>query len=282
MIYYKATALFMKEITPIEINNEYSHVIPDPEMIFQRFADSDLGRNLNKETRFHFFQPVAVSNKSWVDAAGADTNNLLHMLETYNLTKAFLSENDSFSEKEKRLLEFSAIVHDMAEAVTGDIPRPIKTNEDEQEEMVILSGILNHFLEPEMVETDRHDLIGDVIDVLVEKESKLGKAFNAIENLGYNMTALNSWRTYRMLEYKDSEKELRDGLRKLSHEVMIGDIPKLIDYSREYPFIRNYLLNNEDYIIDILNDAGYEAKCDEDKYERARINLLAFNSSFVA
>lgn len=261
---------------------EYKYEIPDPLLIFEEFANSELGEELRGRTRFHVFQPESVSNRRWTDAAGPDTNNLLHMMETYRLTAAFLASSEGLSKKEKELLLFTAIVHDMGEVVDGDIPDPDKTEDQEEEEMRMFSGILEYHLRDHMGEFERYNLIGDVVDIMMDKESKLGRVFNSIEKLGYNTTALNCWRGYRMLKENEEELELRDGFRTLAHEVIVGDMPKLVNFSKEYQYVKLYLIQNRDYISDVLSDAGALAKCEREKYDKASSSWVDFNASHPA
>ena len=70
------------------------------------------------------------------------------------------------------------IIHDLGEAVTGDIPAFEKTDDDEIKEAQLLRGFLSSL--PENVKAEFVSLL-DEMDELKTPEAKLYKAFDNLE-----------------------------------------------------------------------------------------------------
>jgi hypothetical protein len=211
---------------------------------------------LKGKPRFDFYRPNTTPVEEWIEKLGPDVDNLLHMPYTYELAKDFLNENDDFSAGEKATLLFTAMTHDMQEAITGDKRKIDKTAKDEQMEAELLSSILNEVLASELDCVSLGKLTRAVEEVLVDENSKLGKAFSAIEKLGYAETALKAWEIRKKGDPKTyGLSPLHTSLGLLAYSVFSHQTFRMAAYAKEYPFVKNYLTQYSDEISEILEEA---------------------------
>lgn len=235
------------------------------------FTQSRYGEILKKIDRFAPFKPSGVSSQEWRKHLGADVNNLAHLPLSLGLTRQFLDHCDQprngwkgeipsesqFSPEEKQLLLFTAITHDWGEAEIGDIPLPLKTKSDEDKEMLILRKQVKELLGERECDLNCEDLATQVEEVLTHKNEKLGKAFNAIENIGYVRTGLRAYRVFPTVT-----GELANNLETLGRRVVSIQTPKLIDYSYTYPPVDAFLHGHEANISTIITA---EAECEGER-----------------
>ena len=166
-----------------------------------------------------------VEDEEWQGILGHDANNLDHMRMCFSLTRIFVdSQNETypengFSERERLVLRVTAAVHDLAEAKTGDNSFDLKTEEDEKEEMDIMSPILDEVLKDSDFGIEKEE----IIEVLRNKESKLGRAFNIIESIGYFRTGIIAWRKSNKID----NRKVTEHLKFLASNVLGNQIKKL-------------------------------------------------------
>ena len=233
--------------------------------IHKEFSSTKYGDTLKNNVRFRSFKPDGVSNTEWRKLLGADVNNLEHMPLSLGLTKDFLRhcanpsdgwqgkapEEAMFTSSEQSLLLLTAIVHDQAEAVIGDIPLPEKTKSDEEREMIIFKKIFGEVL-GQGKETHVYEAAADqVVDILSNTKSKLGRAFNAIEHVGYTRTALRAWdRSHKV------EGDVKASLEQMSDAIIPHGLPRLVAYSEIYPPVDSFLKHHRQSIDQILEKQG--------------------------
>lgn len=229
------------------------------------FSRTPYGETLKANIRYAPFKPQDMLNSLWEKTLGADVNNLDHLHLSLGMTRVFLSlcanppkiwkrrvpKNAVFTPDEQRLLLFTAIVHDWAEAVIGDIPAPAKTQSDEALEMLTLRNIMNGMLEKKSRRVEREGLISDVQKVLTDKTSKTGMAFYAIEGIGYMRTGLRAWQ-----ESQQATGELKQNLVSLAKDVVPRQAQKLIRYAVFYPPVYSYLFNQQEPITQVVAISG--------------------------
>lgn len=229
------------------------------------YGDSEYGQILINNTRFNRFKPDEVSQATWEKLLGIDVNNYRHLHLSLHLTRIFLNNSESppeswpfelselavFTQEEKEKLLFTAIIHDWAEAVVGDIALPLKTNDDTDTEMMELKTIMKKLLYDDK-DTDQFNyLYNQVKTILTDTTSKLGMAFNAIEKVGYVRTGVRAW-----IQSKVKDKPIQKPLENLALEVVPFSINALLDYSKIYPPVYSFLRQNNTHIGQILRESG--------------------------
>lgn len=214
--------------------------------LYADFAATDHGRRLAENLRFDRFRPDHVSGAEWQRLLGRDVNNLTHLQVTYQLTRGFFRRLDSlrapaphlqFDYEERRQLLFTALVHDWAEAVVGDISYDQKTSDDEDLEWQIL-GEMTRDLGPAAG--------AKTLEILQDTDSKLGAAFNVIERLGYFRTADRAWRTADALV----DTALATNLRWLTQNVLANQGSALCASASEYPPVAEVLAERQATLSD--------------------------------
>ena len=235
--------------------------------IFDKFAKTKYGETLRSNIRFSEFKPQNISNDEWVEMLGRDVNNLFHLSVSLNITRSFLSQCSSptktwqkhipqtalFTSEQQTELLFTAVTHDWAEAIIGDIPLTSKKDTDENMEMIILRKLIHEIL-GEKIEKHKIDrLTNNVHTILTDKNTKLGKAFNAIERMGYVKTGIKAWHLSQGMNNEMGKK-----LRHLAIRVFLIHTPHLIEYAKIYPPVYYFLIRNNKPISDVFINIEYQ------------------------
>jgi len=133
-----------------------------------------------------------------------------------------------FTDREAKLLVLTNLVHDYHEGVTGDIPAPEKTEDFHKHELRVNQEILNKFMDGFLV-ADIEKVMGDF-----EGKTMIGRAFNAIENLGYFETGLKAWysRHHPALSMEEAGKTYAMG-----SVVVPAATNALQKYREEFPYV---------------------------------------------
>ncbi|MDD4937992.1 MAG: hypothetical protein PHX34_03165 [Candidatus Shapirobacteria bacterium] len=218
--------------------------------IHKSFAKTEIGKKLNNKTRWERYQKQGndLANTDWINILGQDANNLTHGLLTYEFARLFIKHLNSsnsqikLDQEEQKILLFTAISHDWPEGVTkkGDITLDLKTIEDEKKEINTIEGLITNLLGDNSLPIARQ-----VKNVLEDSTSKLGNIFNAIEKIGYSQTGLNAWKKRERFD-----KLITPKLTLLSNNVLLNNIPKMIEYGSIYPPINSFLRNRQPIISD--------------------------------
>jgi hypothetical protein len=148
-----------------------------------------------------------------------------------------------FTQEEIGLLRITANGHDLPEAITIDKTFELKTDHDEGLELINMSFIINDI----QLEIDE-PTTKQIIDVLKDKNSKLGKAFNVIERIGYFRTGIKAWK-----KTKNQKEQITNGLHWLTNNVFLNQIPALINYSQDFALAEYALHFHEKEITQIFN-----------------------------
>lgn len=212
--------------------------------IFEYFSNTKYGQNLASEIRYKRYNLDTdnVSNKDWQRLLGIDVNNLKHMPLTYGLGRSFLKHLDiQFSAPDQENFLLACNLHDIAEAVKKDITFGSKTKTDDEEEIKLLHQMSANIFSNFPGLNDRLDYVVDTI--IGDHNSELGKPFNAVERLGYLRTGLRAFGV--ISELKGKQKE---GLEWLTTDVLLNQIPTLIEYSKIYRPVDLFLKSQKDLI----------------------------------
>jgi 5'-deoxynucleotidase YfbR-like HD superfamily hydrolase len=216
----------------------------NPRELYQTFADSEYGQNLEQRTRFDVFKPDWVDTPTWTGLLGNDVNNLYHMPHTYDITRDFCREGRE-SDYTTDLLLTTAITHDWGEAKIGDIPLPDKTKADDALEQWAYLDIAKDLLGKQA----GSELTQTVWSVLDHADEERGDKFRAIEYIGYCTTALRAGRVAVGIAHgfipldvsRKDRAELIGGLKTLESEVTQNNFPTLTEYAKKYTHIQEVL-----------------------------------------
>lgn len=250
-----------KETLPSAISvNDTS--IPFTE-VQERFGESNYGKILDANIRFQWFKEESISNTAWESLLGPDVNNLRHLNYSYRVARRFVARNHNpdfardgsvspeavFTLREKELFLFTSIVHDWGEAKTGDIQYGTKTDKDEAEEYEMLQQAIYELLPT--ADTEAKTTIGNnVISILSDTDTKLGKAFHTMEQVGYVRTGLVAWERSKHL----TDQDQRHGLHMLSLNVVGRHIPDLVAHATIYPAVSSFLQAGERRFTEIYEN----------------------------
>lgn len=201
---------------------------------------------------------------------GPDVNNLDHLPLTLSLTNGFLRGCRTphaewvgpvppwaqFSEFEERVLKVTAPTHDWGEAgKVGDVMWHLKTDEDEVQEALDLQDIILDVVP----EYRRLPELRQVAEILADKqgETKLGRAFNTIERMGYMRTSLRAWE----IRTQSDDPELNGSLDFMSHQPFCDHVPVLLERAETYPATDAFLRDRLGRLLAVIE--GHRDRVDE-------------------
>lgn len=251
----------------------------DQEMSFRQihndFAQTKEGQRLKANVRYPRYKGE-LSNDEWQKLVGkCDLNNLDHNRYTYFIAGIFIKDlNNSESkmkvnEEEAEIIKIAAEIHDWPEGFTkkGDVCYEVKTKVDEDNEIEVIEKILTEMFPENRKKRE------EIRTTLEDKKSKLGKIFNAIENIGYIKTATTAWKRKANVDEK-----MAINLTWLTENVLSNTIDNLINHSQDYPPFRKFIESKKDIISEAFNNipesnfdnyVPEERKKAKNKYERA-------------
>lgn len=195
-----------------------------------------------------------MSHAEWEQLLGPDVNNLEHHWVSYRVMREFLRSHADFSREEQEVLLLTAVSHDWAEAIIGDVPYGQKTNGEEEDELRLIPQIADECFGEDMREPIRRT----IKEVLQWKSTlrktgegpKLSHAFEAVEQLGFLGTGGRAWD--EAMKREGLSPLLRSNLQWLGIEVHAGHVPILMHYAETYPAVRRYMLGTRHRITDVL------------------------------
>lgn len=120
------------------------------------------------------------------------------------------------------------IIHDFGEAVTGDIPAYLKTDDHEAVEREAIASLLKNL--PSELEAEFKALF-DEMDALETKESKLYKALDNMEALiAHNEADISTWMPHEYndaLTYGEDKVTWNEWLSNLRLEIVSDSVKKI-------------------------------------------------------
>jgi len=207
--------------------------------LHRTFAESEYGQTLEQRTRFDDFKPDWVGTELWCDLLGDDVNNLRHMPYTLDIARVFTRRLGIDLQESKKLFQ-TAITHDWAEAVVGDIALPDKDEHSERLEREVYRTIAREILDKEVA----IDLIDTVVPIL-DRKGELGDMFRCIEYLGFYATHNKAYIAANSIAHgltpvecsRHEKEQLVGGLLGLHKAVEIKDMGVLRGYVEEHPLV---------------------------------------------
>lgn len=218
--------------------------------IYDTFSQTKEGNILSRNIRFHAYKPQAMTNSDWEALLGDDVNNLKHLWVTYELTQRFLTLQPDLSVHDQEILLLTAITHDWAEAIVGDVMYYSRSAKEEEKERDQFHALLKTYAEQKIFPSALTELIKEqCLPILENRSLRLGKVFNAVERLGYLSTALNAFEKSR-----SQTKSIQGHLLCLAKSVLYNHISILVDYAAQYTKVKTFLYDNAKKISTILYD----------------------------
>lgn len=221
-----------------------SEALPSATELLHDITESSYGQQLAERSRFGQFKPDWVSTELWTGILGRDVNNLYHMDYTAENAERFAYEEE-LNPLSTKLLTVTAAVHDLGEAVIGDIALPLKTQLDEKREEVAFRQIAADIWGLQVGQR----LSKVAWSVLNKRDKRHGDMFRAIEYVGYCQTAMRAGQMatrlahgFQTLDVSREEKtKLVGGLLCLEKDVSVFNYPILTNYVKTYPGIERML-----------------------------------------
>ena len=189
----------------------------------------------------------------WVGLLGIDVLSLGHPYITGDIAMQFVRCNDQgglvTSPQDKFALFIASHIHDFGEIIdeeggVGDISHDKKQDDDRRKEEMVFSRVLDGCV-AQPVESALYAQIYSNI-VHGDKSQGLGRQFNAIERIGYLLTA------HQAFLGQDGER-IRNW-KGLVGNVLSNQTGKLTGYANEYPTVQNVLTLLKDDITAMLDE----------------------------
>lgn len=260
--------------------------------LHQGFAKTEYGQRLKRSVRYERFKPAHLPNAEWQRLLGVDVNNYDHMGLSTQLTQHFLQrcrkdsfyqEKDAttgelkrepqFSTEEEELLLLTAQTHDLVEGMEGfsDISFDQKTDKDESDELAkmteLMQGAAALFTDQVQDQAVLTQKLLAVPQILEDRTSKLGQAFNAIERLGYMRTGYRAWQ----VSHRVADPDTRNSLQWVMSNVLANQTEMMLAYAAKYQPVREFLQERKQGITEAFDRMPpWIAARDEEKFLRAK------------
>jgi hypothetical protein len=256
------------------------------ESIQEKFSSSPYGPSLAGIIRYDRYRSLLASKEEWGDWLGADVNGLKHGHLTYMLTRSFLTDcaqppscwgkkvpsEAQFSFEEQEILLLAGLCHDWGEAISGDVSYALKTTADKEAELKAQAEIIGKLFLNDQSQIFLAKL-NQAFEITNNCDSKLGRAFNAIERLGYLRTGLLAQKRGKRAE-TEGKIELSQNLQWLAVDVLINQTPALLKYAAFYPPVLKYLTDMRSLISAAFKeaaDSAFENYGEEKESKKARL-----------
>ena len=244
--------------------------------VSRRVEGSLWGEILSHNTRFDGYKPEGTSNERWVQLLGSDVHNRDHQRHQYGLTRQgikyhlahehagnILHPDARLSVSEQQTALLLASLHDIAESIHGDKPAPLKTAQDDDEELATLSWMI-----PQMLDGYNRRRVDTITPRLINilrhpQKDKIGRLFKTWERVGYLRTGLTAWhRAHPDLTPDRKSKQdiqLTNGEKRnltwLGHDMVQFYVPGFIKQADIYPSVDAFLVGGRHHISHVYSNA---------------------------
>lgn len=204
------------------------------------------GKQLSEIYRWQRYR-TSETDAEWQEFLGPTAVGLSHQELLVYLADGF-TDQECFSPEQKELFLAACAVHDIGEIQYGDIPAPLKTQQDEQDEAVVALELIEK-LKP------LYSFVGYLkhayMQVVCRGDEKHYAFFIAIQETEYIMTILNGYRFLKKHNRKDIKKW------ELMIAPIINHLHRVVEFARIYPnSIGNYLSLVTDELHSLIDDAS--------------------------
>jgi hypothetical protein len=217
--------------------------------IHRAFAATEEGRRLASQIRFAPYKPASLPDAEWERLLGADANTLKHLWESWKAVRKFialqLQAGVEMSIRDMEGLQMAALIHDWQEGLegVGDMLDTRKTQDSHTREMELLREMLPRIIDLPGLRARLEEAIDDV---LLDRESRLGRIFRAVEIMGYMDTALKAWKKASAVKGTHQEH-----FRYMAVHVFAHQAPKLLALAPHYPPVAFFLRKHEETLSEM-------------------------------
>jgi hypothetical protein len=239
------------------MSNKESHIPYKSIMTILRENDISNQLRLIENIRYDRYRKTE-SPQQFAELLGSDIRFVSHPGVTYNIAKKFInSQNsnnlyESISGEEADILLTASIVHDWGELKIeglghGDVTFDQHSTAHETVEETIFEKIINRIGDL----SDRNYILRVYKEAVEDKNSRLGRMFNAIERIGYLNTALRA--------YTGNHGARIENWSGLVGNVFSNQIIQLLEYQKDYRLVKELLESNSSLISNAFKDVSTKA-----------------------
>ncbi len=210
-------------------------------------------RELRTNIRYKPYRKNEAS-REFLRILGPDIGFASHPGVTYNLARRFIAQqnyifdpNQRVSQSEETRLCTAAIVHDLGELKidgfgVGDVTFEAHGANHEEMEQAVFALVTESIVS----ETDRDFIRSAYQEIALNRNTKLGRMFNAVERIGYLNTAIRAFNGYK-------------GKRIANWKGLVGNVlsnqtEALLVYATEYPYVQKILQANSSFITQAFEE----------------------------
>lgn len=229
---------------------ELLHIVPLDEVDRIVEANSD---QLTALLRYDRYRADGETPQEWIRLLGADVLSLTHPAVTAAITLRFADSNErhgiTLTDKEKILFFTTPWIHDWGELKVdgygvGDVSYSLRTAADEKIEASVF-----HMIVEQVGDSRARALFVEAYDsIAMNRETRLGRMFNAVEQVGYLLTAIRA--------YQGVDGRRITNWQGLAGNVLAHQIEKLLAYAPEYPYVAEILRASEMTISEMFEVIG--------------------------
>ena len=270
----------LQEVFPF---HEHLPVVRKPAEVFTAFpsiarVEGLFAGQLESEIRYNRYR-VSETKGEWVQILGPDVLFKTHPHATAEHTFSVITTNEAYGnnlpDSFRTRLYIAPFIHDWGELKVdpklwiGDVSYDKKTREDEEVEMRVFDKVLLH-----AVPQPDWQLLASIYDeIVMDRNSPMGKIFNIAERVGYMSTAIRAY-----LGHQGRRIENWQGL---VGNVFSNQVAKFVQLRRDVPFIDTFINENERIISAMLEETTSKPPC-IDREETLSFDAQRLESAYAA
>lgn len=222
-----------------------------PREDIERIWDSPAIQSLEGAPRYHVFIEPGTTTEEWIAGLDCDYDNRFHLAKTACLAQGIALTEGAPKEVTYRAV-LTALVHDAAESILGDVNFHDKTDDDEEEEIALLD---------QLVETGDLRVTPQELQIAsaTMRDKKNGpttfegKIFDLSEYYGYFLSAQTAWDSYEAKRFRADQHKVIDilGVTVTAHHLLV-----LLEYEKQGFRSPNVILEGRKDAIDRVFDHG--------------------------
>lgn len=228
---------------------------------FRNFAYEDLLKTLAQieeehkeelESKVRYARYIdGESNEEWKELLGPDVSFGGHPHVTVEIAEKFANYDNNINQQEKEQLMVAALIHDMGElTVDGDGVGDISYDQKDERHFGAEGSVFEKVI-TQIENKEIREYLRDVYKNIARDDTTLlGKAFNAIERVGYIRTGIRA--------YQGVNGKRISNWQGLTGNVFKNHIIPSIEHSANFHFVAHFLKTEESIITKILDETNWE------------------------